>query len=411
MPEGIQRDFYLWGISEANPNRYEFLQLVGMNQVVNLTTHIVEPLVDVADWQAVADYCGLIHAYFMYELVSDDLAVGLSLTPARDVFSNTRRDILHSFNGAMVKRLSGVPSHSSELLEFVRPSTQSVSGYSQSSTREKYIAQFQKFLKAHPEITLDAKNFELWPILVANIESCNAIVEATEHLGTSPVIRQGFINRYASVSTSLDAHINMTLEELTNIGTHTVSVIPVLAYFIGVMTELHGSHDAVQSVVDDGLLEDTLATAATIIRILNDMGVVATYSTGKRTSLIHSLWKAFEGKPNNVQTMTQLLCHVGNKTEALTRFQKDILYGEFNICLHNLAFTESIEYGISIFNENLTYFAQVYRHSQMQLRDQLATLDRRLKTNTVSNLIMGFINFHEQIYTHRFNTTAGEYVA
>jgi len=251
----------------------------------------------------------------------------------------------------------------------------------------------------------------LWPILVANIEACNALVTATECLHTSPVIRQGFINRYASVSQSLDAHINMTLEELTNIGTHTVSVIPVLAYYIGVLTEVINPQLEIKGIIEDGLLEDALATAATIIRILNDMGVAATYSTGKRTSLLHTLWKTAENRPTNVQTITQLLCHVANKTEVLTRFQKDILYGEFNICLHNLAYTESIEYGISIFGENLAYFAQLYRQSQMHLRDVLAALDRRLKNNTVSNLINGFINFHEQIYTHRFDTTAGEYVA
>jgi len=409
MPAGVQRDFYLWGLSPENPNRDEFLQLVGMNQIVNLATHILEPMVKVENWQTAADYCGLIHAYFMYELVSDDLAVGLSLLPRRDASIQTRKDMLHSFNGAMVKRLSGVPNHSSELLEFIQPTTLNVVGYNQASAHEKYVTQFQQFMKMQPGNT--SGKFELWPILVANVEACNALVKATECLQISPVIRQGFINRYASVSQSLDAHINMTLEELTNIGTHTVSVIPVLAYYIGVLTEVIDQDPEIAGVIEDGLLEDALSTAATIIRILNDMGVVATYSTGKRTSLIHTLWKTAESRPMNVQTITQLLCHVANKTEALTRFQKDIMYGEFNICLHNLAYTESIEYGISIFGENLTYFAQLYRHSQMHLRDVLAGLDRRLKNNNVSNLINGFINFHEQIYTHRFDTTAGEYVA
>ncbi|MBA3874340.1 MAG: hypothetical protein H0X30_34855 [Anaerolineae bacterium] len=409
MPAGVQRDFYLWGISPTNANRDEFLQLIGMNQVINLASHILGSMVKPDDWQTLAEYSGLIHAYFMYELVSDDLAIGLSLLPSRDASVQTRKDILHSFNGAMVKRLSGVPNHSSELLEFIQPSTLNIDGYNQASANEKYMAHFRQFVKAQSNRTVES--FELWPILVANVEACNALVEVTEYLEISPIIRQGFINRYASVSQSLDAHINMTLEELTNIGTHTVSVIPVLAYYIGVLTEVIDPQPEIKGVIEDGLLEDALATAATIIRILNDMGVVATYSTGKRTSLIHSLWKASENKPMNVQSITQLLCHVANKTEALTRFQKDILYGEFNICLHNLAYTESIEYGISIFGENLTYFAQLYRQSQMHLRDVLAGLDRRLKSNAVSNLINGFINFHEQIYTHRFDTTAGEYVA
>ncbi len=411
MPEGSQKDFYLWGVSSENPTRQDFLQLVGMNQIVNLSTFILQPLVQPDQWQKLAHYCGLIHAYFMYELVSDDLAVGLSQMLTRDPSIQTRKDILHSFNGAMVKRLSGVPNPSTELLEYIQPYTEHISGYNQTSIHEKYITQLERFSETKSENSSRKFEFDLWPILVANVEACNALVEATDSLQVGPIVRQGFINRYASVSQSLEAHINMTLEELTNIGTHTVSVIPVLAYFVGVLAEEICPQTELKGIIEDGLLEDALTTAATIIRILNDIGVVATYSTGKRTSLIHTLWKAYESKPMNVQTITQLLCQVGNKTEALTRFQKDILYGEFNICLHNLGYTESIEYGISIFGENLAFFAQLYRHSQNHLREVLSTIDQRLQNKMVSGLVMGFVNFHEQIYTHRFDTAAGEYVA
>ena len=102
--------------------------------------------------------------------------------------------------------------------------------------------------------------------------------------------------------------------------------MPVLAYYIGILTEVIDPQLEIKGVIEDGLLEDALLTTATIIRILNDMGTVATYSTGKRTSLLHSLWKMAESRPMSVQTITQLLCHVANKTEALTRFQKDIVY-------------------------------------------------------------------------------------
>ncbi len=411
MPDGSQKDFYLWGLSPENPTQDDFLQMVGMNQIINLSTRILQPLVQPDDWQRVACYAGLLHAYFMYELVSDDLAVDLSLMPTRDATKQARQDILHSFNGVMVKRLSGVPNPSTELLEYIQPSTANISGYNQASIHEMYTAQFQRYSTLHPNNENGQFKFDLWPVLVANIETCNELMEQTDHMQVAPILRQGFINRYASVSQSLDAHINMTLEELTNIGTHTVSVIPVLAYFAGILTEEITLQSGLKSIVEDGLLENALTTAAVITRLLNDIGVVATYSTGKRTSLIHTLWKSYESRPMHVQTITQLLCHVASKTEALTRFQKDIMYGEFNICLHNLAFTESIEYGISIFGENLTYFSQLYRHSTIQLRDQLAMIDQRMQNKTISSLIMGFINFHEQIYTRRFDTAAGEYVA
>ena len=187
MPIGVQRDFYLWGLSPANLNRDAFLQLIGMSQVINLVTSILEPTVKVEDWQTLAEYSGQIHAYFMYELVSDDLAVGLSFLPSKDATIQTRKDILHSFNGAMVKRLSGVPTHSSELLQFIQPTTLNIAGYNQVSAHEKYEAQFQQFVKLKGDNPTE--RFELWPILVANVEACNALVEATECLQISPVIR------------------------------------------------------------------------------------------------------------------------------------------------------------------------------------------------------------------------------
>lgn len=411
MPEGPQQDFYLWGLSSDNPAQDDFLQMVGMNQIINLSTRILQPLVQLEDWERIAEYSGMLHAYFMYELVSDDLAVGLSLVHSKDPSIQLRKDILHSFNGAMVKRLSGVPDSSAAMLEYIHPSTIQIDGYNQTSIHDKYTKQFSNYRSAITQMTGNELKFELWPVLVANIETCKELVDMVDQLQVGPIIRQGFINRYASVSQSLEAHLNMTLEELTNIGTHTVSVIPVLAYLTGVLAEELYPQEQIRSIIEDGLLEDALTSAAIITRLLNDIGVVATYATGKRTSLIHSLWKSYESKPLNVHTITQLLCHVAKKNEALTRFEKDITYGEFNICLHNLAYTESIEYGISVFSENLTYFAQLYRQAQIQLRDQLATINRRMQTKAISNLIVGFVNFHEHIYAHPFDTAAGEYVA
>ena len=34
MPLSPQRDYYLWGISKANPYREDFLQMVGINQLI-----------------------------------------------------------------------------------------------------------------------------------------------------------------------------------------------------------------------------------------------------------------------------------------------------------------------------------------------------------------------------------------
>jgi hypothetical protein len=53
----------------------------------------------------------------------------------------------------------------------------------------------------------------------------------------------------------------------------------------------------------------------------------------------------------------------------------------------------------------------MYYRSQAHLHDLLASIDRRLSDRTLSNLIAGFVRFHEMIYAEPYNSTIGEYVA
>lgn len=411
MPLGTRRDFYQWGTSPENPNRGDFIQMVGINQITNLSAHLLETLVEPTDWNTLAYYCGLINSYFVYEIVSDDLGIGLSSFAARDPSIVLKREILAAFNRAMTQKLRGDSTPATTLLEPIREKCQKISSFAQSMSQQKYLSHLAVYLQKHPQASAHEIEFGIWPVLVANVESCCALVDMMDRLGVSHILREGFINRYRDVSETLGASISLTQKELIEIGTHTVSVIPVLAYFTGVLTEIIYPRSQVAAVVEDGLLSDALTTAATIVRLLNDVGMLLTLPAGRRTSLIHSIWKHYQTNPDKEVTVTELISHVAEKNDLLTRLQKDILYGEFNVCLQNLIYTQSIDYGLSILDENLTYYVQLYRHSQNHLREVLSTIEERLQNKMISSLIANFVHFHERLYANRFNTGVGEYVA
>src|SRR4030095_6123092 len=73
MPASPLRDYYLWGISKENPHREDFLQMVGVNQLVNLSERMIGDLIALENRQTIAQYCGRINAYFLYEIMSDNL--------------------------------------------------------------------------------------------------------------------------------------------------------------------------------------------------------------------------------------------------------------------------------------------------------------------------------------------------
>lgn len=411
MPLGERRNFYLWGTSPENPKQDEFIQIIGTNQVINLSAHLLSTLVSPPEWDTLAHYCGLINSYFVYEIVSDDLGIGLSSFAAHDPSVVVKREILATFNRAMTQRLNGDPTPTTTLLEPIRERCQKISSFAQSMSGQKYRAHLANYLQAYPQASTDEIEYGIWPILVANIESCCTLVKIMDSLQISPILRDGFVNRYRDVSETLSANICLTQKELIEIGTHTVSVIPVLAYFTGVLGEVIYPQPALSSVIKDGLLVDALTSAATIVRLLNDLGKLLTLPSGSRTSLIHSIWKHYHAYPEQGPTVTELIRNVAEKNDLLTRLQKDIMYGEFNVCLQNLMYTESIDYGLSLLDENLAYYSQLCRRSQNHLRDVLSTIEQRLHNKMISNLISNFVQFHEQLYANRFNTRVGEYVA
>jgi hypothetical protein len=411
MPDSPQRDYYLWGISRQNPYQDDFMQMIGVKQLINLSTHMIGDLIAQEDRQTVAQYCGRINAYFMYEIVSDNLANGLSSLCVIDDNAAVRRDILRVFNNVMVERLTGQHNNTAELLQRIEGFTREISCFAQSMTPRKHQACINEYLSRHKDVTQAEIEFGVWPILVANIESCHELAEYMSRFQVGPLLMQGFIDRYRGVSQTLDVGHGLPLNELVRMGTHTVSVIPVLAYFAGVLTEIIQTESRLHSVIQDGTLADSLTTAAVIVRQTNDLGMLLTLSQQERRHLMDHLWEHYNANAAHIQSADHVLMGASDEYTMLTRLQKDILHGEFNICLHNLAYANTVDDALSLLENNIASLSESYYQSQTHLHDLLASLDRRLNTRTLSNLIAGFVRFHEMIYAEPYNSSIGEYVA
>lgn len=420
MPISQQRDFYLWGTAPDNPLQDTFLYAMSVTQLINLSAHLLQDMVAPEHWKKLARYAGRLNTYFMYEIVSDDLAIGLSPLAAADTTYPLRRQILYAFNHVMVERLSGEPTDSADMLEPLKPLTRSVSGFTQSMTREKHNLILRSYLQQRPSVSASNIEYGVWPILVANIDLCRELAESVYKLNTGWMVRQGFIDRYQSVTELLESQSALPLSELANIGTRSILVVPTLAYYIGVLTEVIKPQEDLSSIISDGTLSDAFSTAALLVRLLGDMGLPLTLPSQDRIALIDALWQQHQMQPDQTSTIAKLLVNSAedphfaarfNGEALLTRFHKDVEAGEFNVCLDNLAYTESIAEGLEMLEGNLTYFSQVYHHSYKHLKDVLAVISGRMKTPTVSTLVMRFVQFYTALYTKPYKNKAGEYVS
>lgn len=411
MPSSPQRNYYLWGISTSNPYQADFLQMIGLNQLINLSTQMIADLIETEDQATIAQYCGRINAYFMYEIISDNLANGLSALCIYDDNSTMRRDILHAFNHVMVSRLRGEHNDTVELLRPIQSLTRNVSCFAQSMTPRKHQACINAYLSQRPDITQQEIEYGVWPILVANIESCHELADYMSHFQVGELLSEGFVNRYEGVTQTIQVDHGLPLNELVRMGTHTVSVVPVLAYFAGVLSEIIRVEPRLHSIIHDGTLADALTTSAVIVRLVNDAGMLLTLSQAERKSVFNDIQSHYRENTSDIDMIDHLLMSMPDEYTMFTRLQKDVLHGEFNICLHNLAYTNSLDEALTLMENNVANLSELYYRSQSHLHDLLASIDRRMTNRTLSNLIAGFVRFHEMIYAEPYNTNVGEYVA
>lgn len=404
MPPSPQRDYFLWGISAHNPQQTGFLQAIGFLQLVNLTATLLDGLVEPYLWPQLSDYTLYMNVYQLYEIVSDNLAIGLAHADA-----DKRRNLLIAFNDVMIERLRGSRTPAARLLEPLQADAAFISTFGQSLIRETHLKFARLYVSEYPEVSLETLEYGLWPALVANIESCVDLANVLDAYQTGSLLREGLINRYWAVNRTLQAR-NAPLLELAAVGAHSILVWPTVGYYVSVLAEILCPNDYYISIIEDGTLAEALYTAAMLVRLLNDIGTgLLEQSHEQRALLLHNLEKTYQKNPDTLNSIGLLLLSDFDGQALLTRIHKDLFHGEFNVCLHNVRHRQSVSDAIRAFGDNLAYYAELYRQQYARFEALLATICERMQEDTISRLLERFVYFHEKLYAHEYTTPSGEY--
>jgi hypothetical protein len=407
MPPGALRDYWLWGLDPATPYHASFVQAIGARQLCRLTATLLDGLVDDADWPVLLRYIGTMNVYQIYEIVSDNLGIGM-LRPDGAV-DPAQRQVLHGFNAAMVSALDGSPVDFADLLASVRQAASRLSGFTYSLAGPAHARMAAAFAAERRRHSVADIEYGLWPALVANVGSGVDVVDrlATRHIEGD--LRAGLINRYAAVSRTLSEH-HLPLFELATVGSHAILVAPTLAYYTGVLGEVLNPDPAFAASVVNGTLPEALYDAALLVRLLNDVGPGLLLGTpDERLAALRGLERALAERPGHHGDLRTLLLDGALASTVLTRLRKDLEHHEFNIALYGLRGITSVAQALEALCSVLDYLATLHALHADRLSAALSALEARLRDPRPLQLISRFVRFHRDLYAHPYHAPDGEY--
>ena len=394
VPAGALREYWLWGLDPATPQHAEFVQAIGARQLCRLTETLLDGLVTDDDWPTLTPLTTTMNVYQLFEIVSDNLAIG----------GQRASTVLRPFNTAMAKalRYGGAVMPPAELLAPIRPATRWVSGFTHSLAGAVHHRLATAYTRGGPVADVE---YGLWPALVGNMTAAVDVAAHLSSLAIGPTLRHGLVNRYLAVNRTLDGH-HLPLFELAAVGAQAILVLPTLSFYLGALAEILHPDPAFAGCVADGTLPDLLNDAALLVRLLNDIG------TGLLTgpqAVRQELWERLRTLAIEHSTMDDLVCDPRLPPTVLTRLRKDIRHGEFNVALHAARLPQPVTQAVQRLASGVDYFAALYALHSARMTASLAGLRERLTDTRPLALVERFVRFHEQLYARPYTDTDGEY--
>lgn len=413
VSESIYRKFFQWCLSKQSPQRKVFTQVLGVPQLVNLTHKLFAGLLSETEWDALLPFCSRINAYLTYEAISDNVALGLARPKVKegraDDRPDNRREVLTAFNTATVKRLQGEHRSASALLAPIKAMISQVSLFKSSLSPEKLLYLAASSVKQTQNWSIHDLNASLQVVLVANAETCSEVANEIAGLAGADLVRQGLVDRYTAVNTLL-ANPPMTVDERVHIGTQAVLVAPTIGYYLTVLANKIRPTEGFAELVEDGTLEIALYDAALLVRLLNDIGTpVLKMSATERKRLVGQIQACWETQFTPAHTLFEVLGKFTETCIDLTRIRKDTLFGEYNLALDLLPQDASMTETLTIFEDNLNHYGELYTKHWQRLKSMGDRITDRLQDDRVSQVILRFVKFHEMLYSNAFDSSKGEY--
>lgn len=409
LPESVERDFLLWLYSDLDPQEEKYIQITGISKIVEMEMAQISNLFDKSFLLSdkIAFYLGALNAYFVTEVVSDNLAIGLANPKKKDSNWKLQRDILLHFNDTMIKKIAGDPNSEFDLLKPYRKQIDAVSSYVQSLTPSDnlyFVELYMKFQRQSPSV-IGKLEHDIFIYLVLNIVLCIKLISMVKDHPLYFLLKKELSERYVAVNKLIDNHNKpLSREQLIYYGTKSILIIPTLAYIIAVFDINNPIPNLVQAI-ESGLLEKALTDVSCCIRILNDMQGVLELSENDIKTLYSKLMDLYQQQKNgqHFKSVLELLESLAESDQMiyhlfLIRLYKDIKYHEFNICLDNLIHIKNIQDGINKFFDNVKFFTNFYNQKYNELLTTLNKIDAILGDQTISKLILSNLEFQKKLY-------------
>lgn len=407
LPDPKYRSFHEW-ILKQGEIKDRWLQLTAVIQQIVLAEKLLGSVLTSDELSYILPYCVELNTYLTYEVVSDNLAIGLSKRDDGDTTYDERRQLLQVFNHALSQRIRGQSDEESKsILLPLKPLTQMISAFDQSLNPLQHERIAAAFLAQNGDVAhAEDLKFGLYSTLVANMETCLSVQDVMSDFEFYPSLQDKLARRYEGVNQLLGDD-DLSLEQLVEIGTDTILIVPVVGYYVAVIGEMLRPSPGYKTIVEDGTLLKALQEAATLVRLLNDMGTAVLEQTPdeRRTMLAH-----MRGCQHDYESFDQLLLNV---TEAygspLTRIKKDLKFGEFNVGLHAALEAADMADAITIFEQNLADLSALYQTKQVHLNQTVKHLSHQLGGAAIAEVIVRVVKFHQAIYRQSFEDGSGEY--
>ncbi len=409
MPAGPYRDFHLWGLDLHQQRHEDFIQVLGITQLAKLSTALLFDLVDQDTWRLLLPYCGVINPYLTYEAISDNLAIGVaSLAAESKHLSAIRRRLLCVFNEAMIDHLLGKTAAQDALAERLLPFTENISLFDQCLAKSKSIGLAEQFLNGKCNVAARDLDFAATLPLVANVHSCVEVANAVRGSRLGDVTQEGLIRRYRAVSRLLN-DAELSLEEVIDVSTYAILVSPTLAFYIAALDDIRRRRGLPRFDGECDLIAAALYDAATLVRLLNDMGTVLLRMPEDNCSDFLVELEDQAGEADSGEEAFTFLSRILTGRLNLTRLHKDLEHGEFNVSFFGIDAGGGPLQAAVIFRRNVQHLRELYLKRYQRLEDSLNQLSRKLKCRDVSRLVIRFVEFHEKLYSNPYTSAEGEY--
>lgn len=412
LQPSIQKDFLLWILANNNQHQYEYLKMLGVANSIELEISMMEGLVEQETViKAFLPYLGILNAYFAFETIQDNLAIGLATwfkedNPEHDI----QYEILKSFNPIMISKLQGNATAVGELLMPYQSDLEKISAFQRCLSPQKMYQFAEEFSKYQSDPAAVKKlDCCFYTILTLNIQTSLDLAQSLRHHVIHQLLEESLIARYDAVHQLLSSSY-LTPHNLADWGAKAILVLPTLVYCIGMLDSIK-PNPVLAKVIKEGSLQTAIYSSALLVRLLNDIGTpLLNLNVTERKKFFKSLVELTQ--KTDYSSLLELLMAANQDIELakrLIRIRKDIQYGEFNICLDGIKNINNIGPALDEFQYKVNFYSELYQQHLVHLQMSCSYLEQQFQNKIISTLIYNMFKFHEKMYSINFESIYGDY--